>query len=63
MAVSVNSVQLSPLQAIFAGFFLALGILYFAFQVVQFVRVLFSTFVTSGKPVRPSVAPLRAHRH
>lgn len=52
MAVSVNSVQLSPLQAIFAGFFLALGILYFAFQVVQFVRVLFSTFVTSGKPLK-----------
>ena len=62
MAVSVNSVQLSLPQAIIAGFFLILGFLYFAFQIREVVRVLLSTFVTPGKPVRLAVLPYRAWR-
>jgi hypothetical protein len=52
MAVSINSVQLSVPQTVIAGSFLVLGILYFAFQIRELVRVLLSTFVTPGKPVR-----------
>jgi hypothetical protein len=55
MAVSINDVQLSLPQTVIAGGFLVLGFLYMAFQMTELIRMLLSTFVTSGKPVRPSI--------
>lgn len=52
MAVSINSIQLSLPQATIAAFFLVLGFLFFAFQIRELLRMLLSTFVTPGKPVR-----------